>query len=439
MINWDNIDQDYKIFEDPIHGYIKINSNALQFIDTRQFQRLRYLKQLGSLSYIFHSANHTRFEHSIGVGYLSSNLLINLKKNQPELEITNKYINIIQLSGILHDIGHGPFSHVFDSEFIPLVYPNSNYKHEQMSNQMIEYLIDDNYIDIDRSDINLIKNIIDGPKNSINRLNNNNYLYEIVANSTNCIDVDKFDYLSRDMYYLFGSEKSYNFNRIFKYNRIIDNTICYNSKITFDIYNLFQQRYFMHKQIYNHKTGKGIEYMVCDILLKANHILKIADCIYNPEEFINLTDDILNTIKISKDPDLQESKDIITRLEKRDLYKYIDEFIVPNDLTDKIKTINLIDIISSNSELNNLITIDDIIIFDKKMNYNLNDKNPVDNVYFYNIKNKEHKYKKNKENISLLLPEVFEERIIRLYSKINNSKINDLLKDAFNNYIKQYI
>ena len=179
--------------------------------------------------------------------------------------------------------------------------------------------------------------------------------------------------------------------------------------------------------------------MVCDILLKANHILKIADCIYNPEEFINLTDDILNTIKISKDPDLQESKDIITRLEKRDLYKYIDEFIVPNDLTDKLKPINLIDIISSNSELNNLITIDDIIIFDKKMNYNLNDKNPVDNVYFYNIKNKEHKYKKNKENISLLLPEVFEERIIRLYSKINNSKINDLLKDAFNNYIKQYI
>ena len=438
MINWDNIDQDYKIFEDPIHGYIKINANALQFIDTRQFQRLRYLKQLGTLSYIFHSANHTRFEHSIGVGYLSGNLLLNLKKDQPELEITNKYINIVQLSGLLHDIGHGPFSHIFDSEFIPLVYPNSNYKHEQMSNQMIEYLINDNYIDIDQSDINLIKNIIDGPKNINNRLNNNNYLYEIVANSTNCIDVDKFDYLSRDMYYLFGSEKSYNFNRIFKYNRIIDNTICYNSKITFDIYNLFQQRYLMHKQIYNHKTGKGIEYMICDILLKANNKLKIAECIYNPEEFINLTDDILNTIKISKDPGLQESKDIITRLEKRDIYKYIEEFIVPNELTDKIKTINPLDIISSNSELHNLITIDDIIIFDKKMNYNLNDKNPVDNVYFYNIKNKDYKYKKNKENISLLLPDVFEERIIRLYSKLNNNKINNLLKNAFNNYIKQY-
>ena len=72
------------------------------------------------------------------------------------------------------------------------------------------------------------------------------------------------------------------------------------------------------------------------------------------------------------------------------------------------------------------------------MNYNLNDKNPVDNVYFYNVKNKHYKYKKNKENISLLLPDVFEERIIRLYSKINNTNINNLLKKAFNNYIKIY-
>ena len=178
--------------------------------------------------------------------------------------------------------------------------------------------------------------------------------------------------------------------------------------------------------------------MICDILLKANNKLKIAECIYNPEEFINLTDDILNTIKISKDPDLKESKDIITRLEKRDIYKFIDEYIVPNELTDYIKIINPVDIISQNSELSNLITIDDIIIFDKKMNYNLNDKNPVDNVYFYNIKNKDYKYKKNKENISLLLPDVFEERIIRIYSKINNVKINNLLKIAFNKYIKYY-
>jgi hypothetical protein len=153
---------------------------------------------------------------------------------------------------------------------------------------------------------------------------------------------------------------------------------------------------------------------------------------------MKLTDEIIYTIKYSNNRNLKQSQNIINRLEKRDLYNFIDEYIIPKQLEDKIKKINAIDIISMNSELSNLITIDDIIIFDKKMNYNLNDKNPVDNVYFYNIKNKDYKYKKNKENISLLLPDVFEERIIRIYSKINNVKINNLLKIAFNKYIKYY-
>jgi hypothetical protein len=87
--------------------------------------------------------------------------------------------------------------------------------------------------------INLVKNIILGSKTNTTKLDSRDFMYEIVANGKNSIDVDKMDYLSRDMYYLFGSEKSYDFNRIFKYNRIIDNTICYNSKISFDIYNLF--------------------------------------------------------------------------------------------------------------------------------------------------------------------------------------------------------
>ena len=99
---------------------------------------------------------------------------------------------------------------------------------------------------------------------------------------------------------------------------------------------------------------------------------------------------------------------------------------------------NQLDILYYNSELCYKILIDDLIIFDKKINFNLNDKNPVDKVYFYNIKNKNIKYKKNKENISLLLPNIFEERIIRLYSKINDNLINSLLKDAFNLYIKQF-
>jgi HD superfamily phosphohydrolase len=437
-MDWDKIEKTNKILNDPIYCNIELNPIILQFIDTPQFQRLRNIKQLGFLSYIFPSAVHTRFEHSIGTGYLATKLIKNFKNNQPELYITNRDIGIINIAATCHDLAHSVGGHLFDNEFIPMVTKKYDYSHESMGIKMIDYLIDDNYIDIDTNDINLVKNIILGSKPTTIKLDSRDFMYEIVANGTNSIDVDKIDYLSRDMHYLFGHYKSYNFNRLFKYNRIIDNTICYNSKISFDIYNLFQQRYFMHKEIYNHKKGKAIEYMICDILYYANTELKISNAINSPDEFMKLTDNIIYTIKYSNNINLKKSQDIINRLENRDLYKYIDEYIVPNELTDKIKTINPIDIISSNSELNNLITIDDIIIFDKKMNYNLNDKNPVDNVYFYNIKNKDYKYKKNKENISLLLPEVFEERIIRLYSKINNNKINNLLKNAFNNYIKIY-
>ena len=437
-MDWDDIHKTNKIFNDPIYCNIELNPITLQFIDTPQFQRLRNIKQLGFLSYIFPSAVHTRFEHSIGTGHLATQLIKKFQINQCNLHITNRDIGIINIAATCHDLAHSIGSHLFDDLFIPLMTNNYNYSHEQMGLTMLDYLIDDNYIDIDKNDINLIKNIILGSKTNISKLDSRDFMYEIVANGKNSIDVDKIDYLSRDMHYLFGKYKTYNFNRLLKYNYIIDNTICYDSKVDTNIYDLFQQRYNMHKDIYNNKKSKAIDYMICDILYYANNELHIIDSINSPKNFMKLTDEIIYTIKYSNNRNLKQSQNIINRLEKRDLYNFIDEYIIPKQLEDKIKIINPINIISQNSELSNLITIDDIIIFDKKMNYNLNDKNPVDNVYFYNIKNKDYKYKKNKENISLLLPDVFEERIIRIYSKINNVKINNLLKIAFNKYIKYY-
>lgn len=417
------------ILEDPIYGYMEFNNEVSKFINTPEFQRLRNLKQLGTLCYIYNSANHTRLEHSLGVSYLSNNLIKKFKNDHLELEITNLDINNVSIAGLMHDIGHGPYSHVFDNEFIPLIYPNINYKHENMSLTLIDTIIDNNNIDIESIDIKKIKNLI-------NSTNKNNFIYEIVANSTNSIDVDKFDYLIRDMYYLLGYSKFHDFNKILKYNKIINNNICYDSRLSLDLYNLFQQRYIMHKQFYNHKIGKAVEYMISDILFYANGIYKIADSIFDPNEFIKYTDDIINTIKFNNDlndPNLIKAKAIINRLDRREFYTFIDEYIVPNDKAKHLK-INLIDIISYNNT-NIKLNIDDIILFDKKINYNSKDKNPIDNVYFYdnNIK-----YKLKKDNISLLLPNIFEERILRIYSKINNKKINDAIQNCFQLYIKQF-
>lgn len=81
------------------------------------------------------------------------------------------------------------------------------------------------------------------------RLDSRGYLYEIVANGRNCIDVDKFDYLARDMINLFGVRKGFNFSRLWMFNRVIDDQICYHTSVNLDIYDLFQQRYQMHKSV----------------------------------------------------------------------------------------------------------------------------------------------------------------------------------------------
>lgn len=181
--------------------------------------------------------------------------------------------------------------------------------------------------------------------------------------------------------------------------------------------------------------GKAVEYMIRDILIESNSTFKIAESINDVSRFINFTDDIINTIKITENNNLKNAKNLINRLDTRNFYKFIDEYIIPKDRSNNLNKIKPIDILSYNSSN---IDINDIIVYDKKINYNYSDKNPVDNVYFYDNNNLEYKYKMPKDNISLLLPDVFEERIIRLYSKLNNNKINNLLKNAFNNYIKQY-
>lgn len=108
------------------------------------------------------------------------------------------------------------------------------------------------------------------------------YLYEIVANGRNCIDVDKFDYLARDMLNLFGVRKVFNFSRLTMFNRVIDDQICYHTSVNLDIYDMFQQRYQMHKQIYNHRKGKAVEYMICDAMLLAGAALYTALAVSSP-------------------------------------------------------------------------------------------------------------------------------------------------------------
>ena len=106
-----------KTIYDPIHGYIHMSGNCLNIIDSVYFKRLQNIKQTGLLYHVFPGATHTRFEHSLGVAYLGEKLMVNLMHKQPHLKITPRMIEMVKIAGLCHDLGHGPFSHMFDNLF----------------------------------------------------------------------------------------------------------------------------------------------------------------------------------------------------------------------------------------------------------------------------------------------------------------------------------
>lgn len=151
-----------KILNDPVHGHISLDSLVLQIIDTPQFQRLRFLKQLGSAYYVFPGASHNRFEHSIGVCHLAHEMILSIRAKQPELNITDSDVKCIKLAALCHDLGHGPFSHIFDNEFMRQTCPNGDFTHEKASEYMLDQIVLENDIDLNTVELIFVKDLING-------------------------------------------------------------------------------------------------------------------------------------------------------------------------------------------------------------------------------------------------------------------------------------
>uniref|UniRef100_A0A452QUU6 Deoxynucleoside triphosphate triphosphohydrolase SAMHD1 n=1 Tax=Ursus americanus TaxID=9643 RepID=A0A452QUU6_URSAM len=439
-----------RVINDPIHGHIELHPLLIRIIDTPQFQRLRYIKQLGGSYYIFPGASHNRFEHSLGVGYLAGCLVRALREKQPELQISARDVLCVQIAGLCHDLG------IFFKKgfYLFLCFIEREWKEGLM---MFEHLINSNGLKADmeyyglipEEDICFIKELITGPLESPikdsswpykGRPKEKSFLYEIVANKRNGIDVDKWDYFARDCHHL-GIQNNFDYQRFIKFARVceVDNRkrICTRDKEVGNLYDMFHTRNSLHRRAYQHKVGNIIDTMITDAFLKADPYIEItgaegkkyhiSTAIDDMEAFSKLTDNIFLEILYSSDPKLDAAREILRKIEYRNLYKYVGETkpkgktkIEREDykcLPEEIASAKPSDIL-----LEAELKAEDLIVDVINMDYGMEDENPIDHVRFYCKSDLSKPVKITKDQVSELLPERFAEQLIRVYCKKTDTK-----------------
>ncbi|KAJ7983116.1 hypothetical protein DFH06DRAFT_1172457 [Mycena polygramma] len=415
-----------RYIKDQIHDYIPISPLLSSIIDTKQFQRLRHIKQLGTSYMVWPGASHNRFEHCLGVAHLARSMAEHLCEAQPGLKITSRDVDCVQIAGLCHDLGHGPWSHVWDGLVIPKIAPGKEWKHEAGSKMMFRDLLANNAnINLVEKDVEFILALIDGDSSQCSP-DEKSFLFDIVANKRNGLDVDKFDYIARDSY-MIGEPSKLSLSRLIKSARVIENEICYDIKDVNQLHEICYTRFRLHKMIYNHKTAKAIEYMIVDALILAEPHMKIAEQIDIPKKFLYLTDDIMPRIESSEDPELEGAREIFDRIRLRDLYKFVDQRVVEWErrhifgehiTAERIvkEARRLAQEEGTEIDLTDL-TPDTVIVDLSTMHYGMKDKNPLDFVKFYSKRNFNKCARAQKGDYSMLMPAIFAEVNLTIFTR----------------------
>lgn len=450
-----------KVFNDSVHGHIEVHPLCVKIIDTPQFQRLRNIKQLGGCYHVFPGASHNRFEHSIGTCHLAGELVRGLQKRQPKLGITNAEILCVEIAGLCHDLGHGPFSHLFDALFIPEAASNPEWKHEDASLKMFDHMVEVNDLlpsfkeyNLTEKDVIFIKELIAGTALDRDgnqewpfrgRKSDKKFLYEIVANKTTGIDVDKFDYFSRDCHNL-GIRNNFDHKRYMKFARvlIVDEKpqLCVRDKEAENLYDMFHTRRRLHQRAYQHKTSNIIEKMITEALLKADKEIKlkgtdgkmfsISESIDDMQAYTQLTDHVYHQILYSDSDaaELKEARAILQRIEKRDLYKCIGQKVLKKPRSKEEIREEIFNFWQDGPQ----ITPDDFIVEIVPFNYGMGDKNPMDELRFYAKNDPDVPFILRKDEVSSMLPEKFSEQSLRVYFRRTESDCLKKAKRCFNKW-----
>lgn len=239
-----------KIFNDPVYGFVSVPYEIIfDLIEHPYFQRLRNIKQLGLTHLVYPGALHTRFHHALGAMHLMAIALETLRNKG--IEITEEEAKAATIAILLHDIGHGPFSHALENCIVPGIH------HEDLSILLMKRLNEEF-----EGQLTLAIEIFEDKYKK-------RFLHQLVSSQ---LDMDRMDYLNRDSFYTGVSEGVIGFDRILKMIYVIDDQLVVEEKGIYSIEKFLIARRLMYWQVYFHKTVIAAEQLLLQILKRAKEI-----------------------------------------------------------------------------------------------------------------------------------------------------------------------
>jgi hypothetical protein len=294
---------------DPIHDFIRVYEHEISIIDKPIFQRLRRIRQLSGAHLTYPAAQHTRFEHSLGVMHIAS--LAGHALNEKGI-FKSDDIEILRLAGLLHDIGHGPFSHLFEE-----IIQEKKFSHEDYGKEII--------LKSEIGDV-LSKNGFD--KKLITRIAFGNskfqFMNEIVSGT---LSADMMDYLLRDGYFTGAEHAKIDHKRITQSLDVHQKKLALERSALYSFESMMYSRYQMFKAVYFHKTVRAAEVMLIEALRLSDDEFGFTS--FNLNEYVKLTDEyVLSSLISSKSSKLKRARQFAQDYQNRKLLKCVFERIL---------------------------------------------------------------------------------------------------------------
>lgn len=306
-----------KIINDPVHGFIKVPKGLLfDIIQHPLVQRLTRIRQLGMSSFVYPGAQHSRFLHSIGAYHLTSEALLTL--SQKGIFIFDSEAEAVEAAILMHDIGHGPFSHVLEHTLI------SGISHESISLKMMEQINHDL-----SGQLALAINIFKGeyPKQ---------FLHQLISSQ---LDMDRLDYLRRDSFFTGVQEGIIGCARIIKMLNVVDDNLVIDEKGIYPIENYLTSRRSMYWQVYLHKTVVACEKILINLLRRAKHLVSSGKEIFAPPALQYFLHNDINHERFMEDEDVLK---YYARLDDNDIWSTVKVWMYCDDKIMKMLASNLI-------------------------------------------------------------------------------------------------